>query len=66
MVSEAVEEPLTLIESDFETDAEGEAESVTTTVKPKGPEELGVPEIVALLALKLRPGVKAPAVMLQL
>jgi hypothetical protein len=45
--------------------AAGVVESVTFTVKPNVPEEVGVPEIVPL-EVKVRPAGNAPALMLQL
>lgn len=47
-------------------DAAGEAESATAAVKLNAPEEVGVPEITPVVALSVRPGGNAPAVIDQL
>ena len=47
-------------------DCEGEVESVTLAVKLNEPEAVGVPEMLPVPAVSVRPAGKAPALMLQL
>ena len=44
----------------------GEVESVTLAVKLNEPEAVGVPEMLPVPAVSVRPAGKAPALMLQL
>ena len=46
--------------------AVGEVESVTLAVKLNEPEAVGVPEMLPVPAVSVRPAGKAPALMLQL